>query len=285
VGRLTNFDLDEQVARIETGVVRDDEVSPFYDPMIAKIITKGDNRTEAIARLIFTCDSVLTSPVKNNAGFLSSLLRHSDFRAGAMDTGFIAKHGEALLVGSAASEALLDTAAISVFLMGGGSRGAFDPLDDEASGNPWRDLLGWRANASADTAIRMLCDGEPAVGKTDGKRLGTSALNWHVDDGVILVERGWPHLFQPMRIDGASHGSVATGVILAPMPGRIIAVEVAQGQAVAKGQRLLTLEAMKMEHALTAPFAGVVAELNATPGAQVQVEALLARIEPEAENA
>ena len=71
------------------------------------------------------------------------------------------------------------------------------------------------------------------------------------------------------------------GDILSPMPGKIIAVEVVQGQAVTKGQKLLTLEAMKMEHTLTAPFDGTVAELSAAPGAQVQVEALLARIEAE----
>ncbi|RYD40714.1 MAG: biotin/lipoyl-binding protein, partial [Sphingomonadales bacterium] len=71
------------------------------------------------------------------------------------------------------------------------------------------------------------------------------------------------------------------GAILSPMPGKVIAVEVAAGDKVTKGQKLLTLEAMKMEHSLTAPFDGVVAELNATAGAQVQVEALLVRIEKE----
>ncbi|HMO68085.1 MAG TPA: HlyD family efflux transporter periplasmic adaptor subunit, partial [Novosphingobium sp.] len=78
---------------------------------------------------------------------------------------------------------------------------------------------------------------------------------------------------------GSSHAGVAsTRAILAPMPGKIIAVEVVAGQSVTHGQKLLTLEAMKMEHTLVAPFDGVVAELNAEPGAQVQVEALLARI-------
>jgi len=70
------------------------------------------------------------------------------------------------------------------------------------------------------------------------------------------------------------------GEIIAPMPGRVTAVEVSQGEKVSKGQRLLTLEAMKMEHGLVAPFDGVVAELNATAGAQVQVDAVLVRIEP-----
>jgi 3-methylcrotonyl-CoA carboxylase alpha subunit len=79
---------------------------------------------------------------------------------------------------------------------------------------------------------------------------------------------------------GTAADLAATGAILAPMPGRIIAVDVTPGDAVTKGQKLVTLEAMKMEHSLTAPFDGIVTELHATTGAQVQVEALLARIEP-----
>ena len=77
---------------------------------------------------------------------------------------------------------------------------------------------------------------------------------------------------------GSGLGAASDGAILSPMPGRIIAVDVAVGDTVSKGQKLVTLEAMKMEHSLTAPFDGVVAELNAETGAQVQVEALLVRI-------
>ena len=92
------------------------------------------------------------------------------------------------------------------------------------------------------------------------------------DDGAAFVT-------MPFRAEGSSGSHSGDGAILSPMPGKIIAVEVTQGQAVTKGQKLLTLEAMKMEHSLTAPFDGTVAELNAVPGEQVQVEALLARIE------
>jgi 3-methylcrotonyl-CoA carboxylase alpha subunit len=83
----------------------------------------------------------------------------------------------------------------------------------------------------------------------------------------------------PWRAQGSAGGAAGDGAILSPMPGKIIAVDVSVGDMVSKGQKLLTLEAMKMEHSLTAPFDGVVAELNASAGAQVQVEALLARIE------
>ena len=80
-------------------------------------------------------------------------------------------------------------------------------------------------------------------------------------------------------VRGSGSGAASSGSILSPMPGKVIAVDVTAGQSVTKGQKLLTLEAMKMEHSLVAPFDGVVAELNASEGAQVQVEALLVRIE------
>ena len=94
----------------------------------------------------------------------------------------------------------------------------------------------------------------------------------------MLFAEGAAFETRPYRADGAGHHHAHDGDILSPMPGKIIAVEVALGQAVTKGQKLLTLEAMKMEHSLTAPFDGTVAELSAVAGAQVQVEALLARI-------
>ena len=100
-----------------------------------------------------------------------------------------------------------------------------------------------------------------------------------VAEGYLLRDLGSTYIVTDWHERGAGHAHAHDGDILSPMPGKIIAVEVAQGQAVIKGQKLLTLEAMKMEHTLTAPFDGTVAELSAVAGAQVQVEALLARIE------
>jgi 3-methylcrotonyl-CoA carboxylase alpha subunit len=90
---------------------------------------------------------------------------------------------------------------------------------------------------------------------------------------------GQSFLFTRERASGADGTSVGDGAIISPMPGKLIAVEVRKGDAVTKGQKLLTLEAMKMEHSLAAPFDGIVAELNAVEGAQVSEGALLARIE------
>ena len=100
-------------------------------------------------------------------------------------------------------------------------------------------------------------------------------------NGLVVSDRGETFVFG--RPISSTHHSAHDGDILSPMPGKIIAVEVAAGDSVTKGQKLLTLEAMKMEHTLVAPFDGTVAELSAVAGAQVQVEALLARIEASAE--
>jgi 3-methylcrotonyl-CoA carboxylase alpha subunit len=116
----------------------------------------------------------------------------------------------------------------------------------------------------------------------DGETVEVALADEGVDEptaSMLLVEGGMVWELTRWRRDGSHGGHGGDGAILAPMPGKVIAVEVAAGQTVTKGQKLLTLEAMKMEHTLTAPFDGIVAELNAAAGVQVQVEALLARIE------
>jgi 3-methylcrotonyl-CoA carboxylase alpha subunit len=97
---------------------------------------------------------------------------------------------------------------------------------------------------------------------------------------MLVAEGGQVWRLEPWRVDAGASGHAGDGAILSPMPGRVIAVDVTAGDAVAKGQKLLTLEAMKMEHGLVAPFDGVVAELLVSAGAQVEVEALLAKVVP-----
>jgi 3-methylcrotonyl-CoA carboxylase alpha subunit len=103
-----------------------------------------------------------------------------------------------------------------------------------------------------------------------------------VPGGIVAFDAGEAQFFAT-RHDIGGAASAADGAILAPMPGKVITVDAAEGETVTKGQRLMVLEAMKMEHALTAPFDGTVAELKASPGSQVQVEALLARVEKAAD--
>jgi len=142
---------------------------------------------------------------------------------------------------------------------------------------------GFRLNAPPLTRRHVWIDGERHALAIAASAIAGSdrGIDDH-GDTAILFAHGQPHVVS-LAMRPSAGAAAGDGAILAPMPGKIIAVVVAAGQSVIRGQKLLTLEAMKMEHTLTAPFDGQVAELFAGPGDQVQVEALLARIDPAAE--
>ncbi|KLI62985.1 acetyl/propionyl/methylcrotonyl-CoA carboxylase subunit alpha [Aurantiacibacter marinus] len=270
-GRLDELILDEGESRIETGVEAGDAVSPFYDPMIAKVIVHHENREEALHSLKVTLDESLVHPVRTNKGFLYECLDHPDFAAGNLDTGLIERAGEALMPSARPSQHAADVA---------GARLRSDYFD-------WRaprevqlvsELHGFRLNALQRKTADVWCAGEHYIARTD--QHGLLASYGSPDHTVLVTERGQDWLFTPRPDRGGASAHAHDGDILSPMPGKVIAVDVAEGDAVTAGQRLMVLEAMKMEHALTAPFDGTVSELNASEGGQVQVEALLARIEP-----
>jgi len=283
VGRLTHFDLStawRTEGRIETGVTQGDEISTYYDPMIAKLIVRGGDRDEAREGLAKTCEKVRCWPVKSNASFLAKLLRDADVVAENLDTGLIARKIEELLPDEMPSEGALQATALMVLdrALGGHPE---DLRKTYLGRDPQRPagLVGFRLNGARQPVIVSLTDGAEDYEVTFTEP-SISGLPWveTVDEGFLVDDDGRTFIMRQSRFDGAGHHSAHDGDILSPMPGKIIAVEVVQGQAVTKGQKLLTLEAMKMEHSLTAPFDGVVAELSAVAGAQVQVEALLARI-------
>jgi 3-methylcrotonyl-CoA carboxylase alpha subunit len=143
---------------------------------------------------------------------------------------------------------------------------------DRDDGSP----RGFRLNAPALRQANLSWGGQSqAVSPENGEI--AAVTGFYDDERVVVFYEGQAHEFG--RSTRGSVGAAADGAILAPMPGKVTSVEVSQGEKVVKGQRLLTLEAMKMEHGLVAPFDGVVAELNAKAGAQVQVDAVLAKIE------
>ncbi|HZC37842.1 MAG TPA: acetyl-CoA carboxylase biotin carboxyl carrier protein subunit, partial [Sphingomicrobium sp.] len=157
------------------------------------------------------------------------------------------------------------------------------------SGIPWDYRIGsgfdgFRLNADRNRMATVYIDDRPVAAEIvpDGDPIIDEIEDWSDDDhDLILFESGDPYRASlSFRGSAGGHG-VHDGEIVAPMPGRVTAVEVSKGEKVAKGQRLLTLEAMKMEHALTAPFDGTVAELNAKPGAQVGEGQLLVKVEPD----
>jgi len=253
IGTLELFQLPEHIGRIDTGVYEGAEVSPFYDPMIAKVIAHGEDREEARAMLSEMLEDSAIWPVKTNSAFLINALDHPDFVAGAVDTGLIGRDGESMTAEPMPSEQALTNAAMAMV-----------PRSLQA---------GFRLNAPDVRSAPFLLD---------GKRVDVALHGPGTDEpapAMLVAEAGAVWQLTPWRVEGGAGGVASDGAILSPMPGKIIAVAVAAGEPVTKGQKLLTLEAMKMEHSLIAPFDGVVAELNATPGAQVQVEALLARIE------
>jgi len=273
--------------RIETGVEKDGQVSPFYDPMIAKIITHLPTREAAADALAGVCDSVITWPVRNNAGFLAALLRDPAFIAGGVTTAHIEANLDGLLQSRTLDPANLPYVASMLFREAGGSLSATDPEDfPPEPGAIWRDMIGFRLNSNPKKSMLVSVNGgtvETEIG-TVPAQTATNRSNGlaGTDEGIVVVDRGWPHLVALPRTDGTNASSASDGAILAPMPGRVIAVDVTEGQSVTKGQKLLTLEAMKMEHTLTAPFDGTVTDLSAVAGAQVQVDAVLARIKPAA---
>ena len=266
VGQLDHFDLGDS-GRIETGVEERDAISPFYDPMIAKLVARGDGRAEAIAGLADMLDEVEVWPVRTNAGFLFNALLHPAFGAAEIDTGFIARELEELVPDPEPGDSVWRGAAAVALAE-----------DEEEPG--LGSLAGFRLNAAPSARVALGRGGNFRSISLDDDAEIAPVSGFRDDHHVVVFLEG-----QAFGFDRNARGSVGAaagdGAILAPMPGKVTSVEVAAGDAVVKGQRLLTLEAMKMEHGLVAPFDGVVAELNAAAGAQVQVDAVLAVIKPQ----
>ncbi|MFS0773068.1 acetyl/propionyl/methylcrotonyl-CoA carboxylase subunit alpha [Sphingomonas sp. 1P08PE] len=243
--------------RIDSGVEEGGEVTPYYDPMIAKLIVHGTSRHHATAKLAAAARGTQVWPVRTNAAFLARAAAHPDFVAGRVDTGFIERHADALIPAAEPSAAVLAAAAAAIL--------------PAMAGDPWTDLRGFRANADPSPQVEVEVSGKPYLVRDAAA--GDAMI---ANDVLFLDGEAWS--FGPRRADHAGGGGEGDGAILSPMPGRVLAVLVAAGQTVAKGERMLVLEAMKMEQALLAPFDGVVAELKVSEGAQVPEGTLLARI-------
>ncbi|MDH7971980.1 acetyl/propionyl/methylcrotonyl-CoA carboxylase subunit alpha [Sphingomonas sp. AR_OL41] len=286
IGRLDFFDIGEShIVRIETGVGLGSEISPYYDPMIAKIVTKGRTRDRAVYQLAAACRNSIIAPVKTNAAFLARALSHPDFAAANIDTGFIAKHEAELVPDGKPSHDVIDSAAMAVLHAEMGDAESVQLWRYESRrapqpyvGSVWRSLAGFRLAAEDHMRIALSRDGETFVvdRPIDKPAMLSTIIK---DDQILVADMGESFLFTRARPSGATAGTAADGAILSPMPGRIIAVAVAAGDVVTKGQKLVTLEAMKMEHSLTAPFDGTIAELDAETGAQVSEGKMLVRVE------
>jgi 3-methylcrotonyl-CoA carboxylase alpha subunit len=285
--------------RLDTGVVSKDTISVYYDSMIAKLIAWGADRDEAIRRIQSAVAQTEVIGVKTNLSFLQRLVGHPAFIAGDTDTGFIATHRADLLAPQAMNIALLAAACARVL------------HDDTAKcdANPWSSATGWRLNAAQTRLIEfkedpaspaaiecwvrnqhglqtLTCLGETVPFSFEAKsadvfdvRVSGAAHNVHVirsGDQLSVVTpetRIGLYLFDPYYFEPEDSG--AGGRLTALMPGRVVKVLVAAGAEVKKGQPLLIMEAMKMEHTITSPRAGVIERVAFDEGAMVPADAVL----------
>jgi 3-methylcrotonyl-CoA carboxylase alpha subunit len=278
-----------QGVRVDTGFAAGDSVTPYYDPMIAKVIVHGATRAEALAALMKELDDAVVIGPKTNLGFLRALLRSREFKAGTIDTGFI----DANLGRLGAQPHPPDKRAVHAaarLLLERRDEGRASPL---APFDPWRVADSFELVGSRRIGLDVAVDGvpmrvhlveganvDPVTEREDGG--DGDEITLHEANGGVYAFAGGRQAFVQL-VDpfakaeaGAGEGDAA---VRAPMNGRLVKVAVEEGERVEAGQRLAVVEAMKMEHALVAPHAGVVRDLTAALGDQVEMGEAIMRVE------
>ena len=303
-GRVVRFDTPAGV-RVDSGVGRGAVVTSDYDPMVAKVIAVGEDRAEALARLDRGLADTTLFGFPSNITFLRALLADADVRSGDMHTGLIADRGDALTDATVPDEVYAAVGLATIAIRESGLSGVVDPFDlpggwrlGEAGWTRWRlrapgtEAVEVKVRISRDGPEVVVGDGEvwPAAVSLVGDRLRvdlpSGRWTWTVDlaeDRAWIGADGRAWLISEEDLLAANRGAGpggASGTLVAPMPGSVAAVSASVGQAVTAGQTLVVVEAMKMEHPLTAPFDGVVAEVHVQAGSQVGMEDPLVRVEP-----
>jgi acetyl/propionyl-CoA carboxylase alpha subunit len=277
IGKLEHFVMPGDI-RIDTGVEEGGEVSQFYDPMIAKLIVHGDTREEAAEALAEACAGVEVWPVKTNAAFVMKCLEHPRFVSGDVDTGFIATE-ESELAAEPLSEMGVEDAAHRLRHVAAGSGDSADSPWDSLSG-----AVGFRTNAQSRITQSVVVDGVPQIARMldDDDHPMTRLISLSATRLVAFESGSAFEVSAFARGGSGASGPASDGALRAPMPGKIVATPAKPGDTVTKGQPVVVLEAMKMEHALVAPFDGVVGEIGVSVGDQVAADAVLATVEANA---
>jgi acetyl/propionyl-CoA carboxylase alpha subunit len=277
IGKLEHFVMPGGI-RVDTGVEEGGEVSQFYDPMIAKLIVHAGTREEAAETLAEACAGVEVWPVKTNAAFVMKCLEHPRFVSGDVDTGFIATE-ESDLAAEPLSEMGVEDAAHRLRHVAAGSGDSADSPWDSLSG-----AVGFRANAPSRITQSVVVDGVAQIARMldDDDHPMTRLISLSATR-LVAFESGSAFEVSAFARGGSGAGGPASdGALRAPMPGKIVATPAKPGDTVTKGQPVVVLEAMKMEHALVAPFDGVVGEIGVSIGDQVAADAVLATVEANA---
>lgn len=303
-GRLTELSFPEGTSRVDSGVRQGDTITPYYDPLIAKLIVHGQNRSAALGRLQDALKECRIGGTVTNRDFLIRLTEEHDFRSGHPDTGLIDRDIERLTAPVAPGDEALALAAIV-------STGALDP---NRSTDPWSSLGSWQiwgdahrmvviAHADVRATVTLASRGRDQF----AVRAGASTLPVLVLDrfegGARLEVAGQKRLIRfsrdrealtlfhggrnlvfhvPDGLTGGQSSEIADDELVAPMPGLVKLVRVGAGDAVTKGQALVVMEAMKMELTLSASREGTIANVHVAEGAQVSEGTVLVTLMEEA---
>ncbi len=295
-GKIYALQLPEgEGVRVDTGVEAGSEVTSFYDPMIAKIIVEGATRDEALDRLSLALKETLVAGPRTNGAFLRALCDAPEFRAGAFDTGFI----EANLARLGATPREPDPDVVLV----GAERLLARRVSPPASFDPWRVADSFELTGRRNLAVDIFVDGRVvslvqrieggaaklifAEGHAQADEVAQASVRVvETEDALFAFKDGRQtelRLVDPLAADVESAGA-GSGQIEAPMHGRLLGLFVEEGQLVAEGARVAIVEAMKMEHSLTAPRAGRVVKIGAAVGDQVrQGQSLMSIEDPQKE--
>lgn len=318
IGTLAYLGLPAHVAftngdiRVDGGVRTGDTITPFYDPMIAKLIVHGADRDQARARMLQALAQTQAVGVQTNVAFLSRLMRDSAFAAADLDTGLIERQRATLLPEPTPADAATLALATAAVLASQGQ--AQSAPHAAAPADPWDTRDGWRLGGRYQRALQWIDNGETrhvsvarqgadwTLDSGDGAR----PFAWRAEDvngparvlhitldgreraGTVVLHADKAHVFgdggarvldlyDPLAHAQDTQGDHGGG-LTAPMPGKIISIAVKAGDSVAKGQPLLVMEAMKMEHTISAPADGKVEELFYAVGDQVTEGAELVAI-------
>jgi len=276
--------------RVDNGVEKGAEVSPFYDPMIAKLIAHAPTREAALDQLADALERTVVAGPRSNLGFLAALCRAADFRAGQFDTGFIDAHlAELGAVPLGLDRAAAALAAKSFAERAFAGRDNAQPRSDGWT-SPWDSRDGFQLAGERRISLPLLADGERVTamvtqaGSLSVSVDGVAPADGHVvetGDTVYVLRGGRQTIVRLQDYSAALPDADGDGAVRAPMHGKVLAILVDCAATVRKGQRLAIIEAMKMEHALTAPHDGRVAKIAVETGAQVSEGALVMHVKKE----
>jgi 3-methylcrotonyl-CoA carboxylase alpha subunit len=278
-GKLERFALPEQGegVRLDTGVTEGDEIGVFYDPMIAKLVAWGEDRSESIRRMQHALAQTGVVGCKTNLGFLQRLLHHPAYASGHTDTGFIVQNQAGLIP---ATDGLPDDAmALAVRKIMADEQVDLALLPAEAN-SPWNDLRGWRLNFAPlrHFPFKIAKDAGQIDFTVGPARLDSlpQALVLRSGDAMQVILHDCRHdliYVDPHHYESAD--DAPEGRLTALMPGRVVKLFAKAGESVKKGQPLLIMEAMKMEHTILSPRDGVIERVAYGVNDMVAADALL----------